>query len=391
LRVVGDFDEGIDKRDTFAARTALEEMRRLAVVDTRFVVAVADCESRLNEITLSRSTPVAAAPPQVTTGPVITQTTKSADALRVEPVRIELAPPKPASPPPAAGAGLNKLALGGIAAAVILLIAASIFVKLRKADPVASAPPPVTTAPPSPAVGTAVVQPGVADLLSESKAASKRLAILHHGETLNVIALPGTPDQEFTNVRTIDNPMAGYVRTKELSEWAGTNADSAFGLATLFGSGDDGSEAELNAKLEQWNQFIGRFPASPHVPEANLGAARIEYALAKAARSASKPATDWQPHFDRARQALASIAAAPALDGEVAELRRQLGETAQRPSAGPVDESWRNKVTSLWESGQYQDAMTAVNRVLAAAPGNQDALAWKTKIRASQDAEANAK
>ncbi len=241
-------------------------------------------------------------------------------------------------------------------------------------------------------MATAVVQPGVADLLSEAKPSSKRLAILHHGETLNVIALPGAREQEFTNVRTVDNPMAGYVRTKELSEWAGANADAAFSLATLFGSGDDGTEPELNAKLEQWNQFIGRFPASPHVQEANLGAARIEYALAKAARSAGKPATDWQPHLDRARQALASITGAPALDGEVAELRRQLGETGQRPSAGPVDENWRNRVSSLWEAGQYQDAMTAVNRVLAAAPGTQDALRrGRPKIRASQEAEANAK
>src|SRR5262245_40039176 len=47
LRLVSAFDESADKRDLAAARAALENMRRLSSADSRFVLAVSDCESRL--------------------------------------------------------------------------------------------------------------------------------------------------------------------------------------------------------------------------------------------------------------------------------------------------------------------------------------------------------
>jgi hypothetical protein len=45
----------------------------------------------------------------------------------------------------------------------------------------------------------------------------------------------------------------------------------------------------------------------------------------------------------------------------------------------------------LWEAGQYDAAMTIVNQILASSPNNEEAQTWKTKIRASQEAEANVK
>jgi serine/threonine-protein kinase len=55
------------------------------------------------------------------------------------------------------------------------------------------------------------------------------------------------------------------------------------------------------------------------------------------------------------------------------------------PTAG---ETLRSKVKPLWESGKYEQALKVVNDVLANDPQQAEALAWKKKIRAAQDAEA---
>jgi hypothetical protein len=384
LRVVGDFDEGIDKRDSQAARAALEEMRQLAAVDTRFVVAVSDCESRLNELTPSKGAPVA---PFATTTPA-----KAPLPAAPGPISLPEPPRVAVGKTPIGKKKSNTTALVAAAAVLFLLIAAAAFVKLRRSPP-AEKPAPVAAAPVAPAVATAVVNPPTADLLDTPNASGKRLGALHHGETLQVIALPSARDQEFTNVRTVDNPLAGYVRTAELSEWSGANAEAAFTLASIFAAPDTGNEAELNAKLEQWNGLIGRYPASSHLPEANLNAGRIEMALGRLGKSEGKPAAEWQPHFDRAKQALASVTGAPALESQVADLQKQLAHP-DAPTAGTGTSAstlLRGKVSSLWDEGQYEAAMAIVDQILASSPNNQEALSWKNKIRASQEAEASVK
>jgi len=47
-----------------------------------------------------------------------------------------------------------------------------------------------------------------------------------------------------------------------------------------------------------------------------------------------------------------------------------------------------SQVDALWESGRYAEAMNLVDGVLAAEPGNAEALARKKKIRTAQEAEA---
>ena len=48
----------------------------------------------------------------------------------------------------------------------------------------------------------------------------------------------------------------------------------------------------------------------------------------------------------------------------------------------------RARVRPLWESGKYVQALGLVNEVLVDHPDNAEALAWKKKIRAAQEAEA---
>jgi hypothetical protein len=303
---------------------------------------------------------------------------------------VKLPPPPPTVTAKKIPAKSNNGLIFAAVAVLFVLGAAGLLVKMRKSAP-AEKPAPAAAPAPAPAVATAVVVPATADLIADPNKPGERLAVLHHGEILNVIALPAARDQQFTNVRTTDNPLTGYVRSADLSEWTGANAEAAFALDKLFATGETGGEPELNAQLEQWNQFIGRFPASPHMAEANLEAARIEFALARLAKSANKPATEWQPRLERAQQALASVTA-PDLQDQVAELRKQIADPrAAAHSSTSLDSNTKAKISSLWESGQYQDAMALVDHALASAPNNQEARAWKAKIRAAQEAEANAK
>jgi serine/threonine-protein kinase len=55
------------------------------------------------------------------------------------------------------------------------------------------------------------------------------------------------------------------------------------------------------------------------------------------------------------------------------------------PSPGEV---LRGQVKPLWESGKYDQALRLVNGILADTPDQAEALAWKKKIRAAQQAEA---
>jgi serine/threonine-protein kinase len=48
-------------------------------------------------------------------------------------------------------------------------------------------------------------------------------------------------------------------------------------------------------------------------------------------------------------------------------------------------------VASLWEAGNYAQAMKLVDAILADDPSHPEARAWKVKIRAAQDAEASIK
>jgi tetratricopeptide (TPR) repeat protein len=384
LRIVADFDDAIEKRNAQAARAALEQMRYLAAGDSRFDVAVSDCEALLHEKIPVERTSAPRPTAEVTTG----SGPKAASNMELPEPHRPATTQLPDSPPAPALKGKSRAGLA-VAAVVILVIAVVGMVRLNKNS---SAEKPII--PLSPAVATALVGPNTADLLAAPNPSGQRLAVLHHGDPLNVIALPESRDQEYTSVRGADRATpAGFVRTADLSDWSGSSAEASFSVAKLFQPAEAANEAELNAQLEKWDQFIGRYPASPHVPEASLEAAHIEFALGKLSKAEGKPAAEWQAHMQRAKEALDSVRNAPALEGQVAELRRQLSNPSPVSPSGPLppEKILRGKVNSLWEAGQYQRAMHLVDMILAVTPDHQEALAWKKKIRASQEAEANAR
>ena len=64
---------------------------------------------------------------------------------------------------------------------------------------------------------------------------------------------------------------------------------------------------------------------------------------------------------------------------------------APAPEQTAADQILRGQVRPLWEAGQYAEAMRVVDEVLATSPANAEARAWKKKIRAAQEAEADIK
>lgn len=66
---------------------------------------------------------------------------------------------------------------------------------------------------------------------------------------------------------------------------------------------------------------------------------------------------------------------------------------AQTPATpqSPDEKAKLDLVKSLWESGQYTPALRLVDEVLAANATSADGRAWRRKIRAAQQAEADLK
>jgi tRNA A-37 threonylcarbamoyl transferase component Bud32 len=372
LRLVSDFDEGVDKRDAGAARAALEQMRRLSSADSRFVLAVSDCESRLNA--MAPPTPVLAPPP---------------------PVPVQ-APPAPAIPPKVEAAKppspKSNLTLVATVAGIVILLALSFWLKNR-GHAVASDPVKI-----EPSVATAAVSAATANLMGTPDSQGKLLAVLKQGQTVNIIAIPDLRDRDYAKVQpaVTDKPLpAGFMRTADLSSWSGNDAGAAFSILELFAPADTSGESELTAQLQKWNEFIARFPASPRIAAANLESARMELALAGAGKSAGKPAAELEPHLENARKALANVTGSPELESQAAQMRLQLGEPVKPPGGpaapGPTPEQiLRTRVNSLWQDGKYEQATQVVDQILASSPNHPGALFWKKKIRASQEAEARA-
>ena len=94
--------------------------------------------------------------------------------------------------------------------------------------------------------------------------------------------------------------------------------------------------------------------------------------------SATEPA---KPTPFQAAPAVPAVPAAPATP-----------PTPAQPPADPqAEQILRTQVRPLWEAGDYAQAMRLVDDVLANSPANGEARAWKKKIRAAQEAEADIK
>ncbi|HTM50595.1 MAG TPA: protein kinase [Bryobacteraceae bacterium] len=403
LRIVSAFDEALDRRDYAAARSALDLMRALAAADGRFTLAVSDCDARLNGITLSSAVrAVAAAVPAPEPAAAIAPAVSApAPYVSRTPPLPNLSPPvrqSPPAPPPAASRKTNPVTLAAMVAGVLVLLLISYWLRNRVDTPSGAGKF-------EPSAATATIGPAGSALLSAADPSSKQLSVLKPGQAVNVIVIPSTADRAFSKVQPVAGGRpgpVGFVRTADLTNWSGATPESGFSIVELFAPPESAGEPEWSAQIQRWKDYVARFPASPRISAAHLETARLELALAHAARKAGRPASDWQPHLDAARKELAGVTV-PGLASEAALLRAQLSDSqappaAQNPRSGeppasapsPADRILRTRVNALWEDGNYRQAMQLVDQILADSPNHQEAQRWKRKIRASQEAEARA-
>jgi len=77
----------------------------------------------------------------------------------------------------------------------------------------------------------------------------------------------------------------------------------------------------------------------------------------------------------------------PAAESHAAKAEQPPADNPTNPEVS-VKQILNGPVRTLWESGRYGQAMAYVNQVLAVDPMNEEARAWKKKIREAQAAEA---
>jgi serine/threonine protein kinase len=372
LRIMDSFDEGIEKGNVAATRAALQQIGSLASVDDRFVVALSDCQARFNQMTTASQTTSPTPPPASNpTGEV------------VKPRTLPVPPPHTKTADPARKMRLTLMAVGVaviVSIGMAALVRAPSHVDSRKEDKQHNLP--------VPAVATAIVAVPNADLMAAPSASGQRVASLRQGQVLDVTAIPGPGDRDYTSVRAGDGPV-GFVRTVDLANWSGLNADAAFSILQLSAPHETAGPADLVMQLDKWNQFIANFPATPRLPEAYLESARLRLALVKLAKSEGKPSAEWQPNVDLAKEALSRVSADPALGAEAGELLQEVRRVSAPPAATTsTEQTLGSKVSSLWAAGKYREAMALVDKILAVTPDHKEALIWKNKIRKAQEAEA---
>lgn len=304
-----------------------------------------------------------------------------------EPSRL---PPQRARRPAATLSSQQKALLGG-AAAVLLLVAGLVVVQVvRKSKPVELAP----------AEATAEVTAPEARLVAAAGAAE--IVALRKGDRCNVLSLPSGPDAVWVAVQFVDDSgkvfPPGRLKVAEVGKWRSEKPDAELHLLKTFGPGEAAPEPELREQLYKLAGFVSRFGITPQGPQAKLEMARVNLALARIARQAGRPASDWQPHLDAAAGQLAMASAGAELAGQVVDLRKQmeaLGEPAVPPPAArppripapPRPEDGVRRAEDAWKRGRYGEALRSLDRVLRDRPGYTPALALREKVRRAQQLE----
>jgi eukaryotic-like serine/threonine-protein kinase len=92
------------------------------------------------------------------------------------------------------------------------------------------------------------------------------------------------------------------------------------------------------------------------------------------------------------KEPIAPVAKPSPAAAAIPEMRAAKAAGSEPDDSGKTQISARQTlngpVRSLWEAGRYAQAMTLVDQVLAQDPDNDDARAWRKRIRAAQAAEA---
>jgi serine/threonine-protein kinase len=429
LRLMPEFDKALELRQPAQARKILEQLEAIGAVDQRFGQTVDLCRKRLAAVPA-----VAAEPsPGTTDGgvrkycptcgtpnrrqaqfcigcgasfaeqsmagqkPLPPPQAVTATTVFRAPTREEIfgpPPPLPATaPPPVQPQPQSKVLLIVAGAVVLLLIVAGLLWTLLR-QPKAE-----------PAVAQALVHADKTDVYRQPGKDS--IVSLSHGDRVQVLRLPSTKDDEWTQVQFVGPKKTyapGYARTADLEGWDSSNADSALALLRTFAPAGSANDWEVDSQIKRLRDFIQRFPGTRAVKLAHIEIANLEMGVINRKRAAGDPVTSWTSRLDNIRAQLGAVGSGVEIDAAKEELQRNVtalaAEAASTPVVKPPDPTTpvntapRDNInqllaqaTSLWNENKYQEAEAVVERILRVQPGNASAIALQKKIKSALELE----
>lgn len=190
-----------------------------------------------------------------------------------------------------------------------------------------------------PAVATAAVGPGAANIYANPSPGESVVASVVAGGQVNVLSLPARRGQEWIGVQQVTPSVSrsGYMRTNSLRDWHAKTAAGALTVARLMGSGESGTVEEMEAQADQLSEIGGRYAGDPAGRQARLEAAKLRLAAARKARDAGSPAAEWTPYLRKAQDDLGSLTSDPQLRDTAQQLSQQVADllNTQRPITSP--------------------------------------------------------
>ena len=227
------------------------------------------------------------------------------------------------------------------ACVVVLLLAAGVILwQLRR--------PRSGGGPAAAPVATAEVTGEGAAILREPRSDAPPAVTLKKGDTVNLLQLPASRDDQWVRVQLASNRQAasGFSRVADLGQWSSEEPETALQLLRLFAPPDSASETDMEAYLERLGIFSTRFGITAQGSAANLERARVHLVLAGRLQQAARPVSDWQPHLDDATGQLAMASAEASLAPQVQQARAKLERLkAWRPSEPEVVKRIRSRRT----------------------------------------------
>jgi serine/threonine protein kinase len=255
------------------------------------------------------------------------------------------------------------------------------------------------------AAGTAEVAADHTPVYKDKEPGS-RVGFLARGTRVNVLKLPDSREQEWVRVQvTSPKPRKpGYMRVRDLVQWESTKPSSKLSLIEIFHPGDTGSDNEIEAKLDELEQFIVRFPKSKEASTAHLRAARLGIDLVRRAQAAGQAMSIADSRPETVRRHLDAIASDPSFAGQVQAAREALekatsagptpadavSNTSQQqppespPSASRV-RSWVAQTRQALTVGDYGKAESLIEKIKKWQPDDEDLQRLEHDLRRQRE------
>jgi hypothetical protein len=257
----------------------------------------------------------------------------------------------------------------------------------------------------APAAATATVATQEAPVYGEPSATSRQVAAARPAETVEILRIPLSAEQEWVPVRVGEagSRVEGYVRVDRLQNWSSRDPAAALRLVATFGLSPPFTPERIASQIERLRPYVD----SPQAGEAKLQIAWLYTLLAREERERAADASVWQGHLSEAEKYL-QAAGPGAADGEV---RRQIAALKPAPRSEPlpqpqhattrsadrqvsprgVERAYRAdlaRVELYWKNGLYAQAERETRLYLRQHPGDRTAAQWEERIARARRAEA---